>query len=67
MEQERPQAQPVNRRSFMRLAGQGVGAAGVGAISLAAGSAARAEEAAKPQSGYRETDHVRAYYELARM
>ena len=50
MEQERPEAQPVSRRSFMRLAGQGVGAAGVGAISLAAGSAARAEEAAKPQS-----------------
>ncbi len=67
MAQERPEAQPVSRRSFMRLAGQGVGAAGVAAVSLAAGGAAKAEQAAKPQPGYRETDHVRAYYELARM
>jgi hypothetical protein len=67
MEHERKQAQAVSRRSFIRLAGQGAGAAGVGAVSLATGSAAKAEEPPAPQQGYRETDHVRAYYELARM
>jgi hypothetical protein len=67
MEQERPEAQAVSRFNFMRLAGQGAGAAGVGAISLATQDAAKAEESPQRRGGYRETDHVRSYYELARM
>ncbi|MGH6906154.1 MAG: twin-arginine translocation signal domain-containing protein [Geminicoccaceae bacterium] len=67
MEHERQEAQAVSRRGFMRLAGQGAGVAGVGAISLATPDAAKADEAPQPGRGYRETDHVRSYYELARM
>jgi hypothetical protein len=67
MEHEQQEAQAVSRRGFMRLAGRGAGAAG-GAISLAVGNAAEAKEAPAPRSsGYRETDHVRSYYELAKM
>jgi hypothetical protein len=67
MEHERPEARAVSRRGFMRLAGQGAGVAGVGAISLATPDAAKADEAPQQRRGYRETDHVRSYYELARM
>ena len=68
MEHEQQEAQAVSRRGFMRLAGRGAGAAGAGAISLAVGNAAEAKEAPAPRSsGYRETDHVRSFYELAKM
>jgi hypothetical protein len=68
MEQERQEAQTVSRRGFMRLAGQGAGAAGTGAIALATtGKVAKADDVPAPRSGYRESDHVRAYYELARL
>jgi hypothetical protein len=55
----------VGRRDFFRKAG--AGAAGAAAVGLAAGPAAAVE--AKPSvetSGYRETDHVKKYYELAK-
>jgi hypothetical protein len=68
MEHERQEAQAVSRRGFIRLAAQGTGAAGAGAVGLAAASVAQADEApARRNSGYRESDHVRAYYELARL
>jgi hypothetical protein len=67
MEHERQEAQAVSRRGFMRLAGQGAGAAGTGAIVLAAGKVVEADDVPALRRGYRGSDHVRAYYELARM
>lgn len=57
------------RRGFFRLvAGAGV-AAGTGALILR-GTPQRADAAAKSPTasaaGYRETDHIRKYYETAR-
>ena len=55
------------RRDFLKLAGLGAGAAGVAAAGIT-----RAEakvEAAKPEDcsrGYRESEHVKKYYALAR-
>jgi len=56
------------RRAFFRKAGIGVGAAGVVAVGLSGKSA---EAAVKPdkdfkKSAYRETEHVKRFYELAR-
>lgn len=54
----------AGRRDFFKKAGLGAGAA---AVSMTAGKAV-AVEATPPAntSGYRETDHVRKFYELAR-
>lgn len=58
----------IGRRDFLRTAGLGAGAAGVAAVALRSPSAKAALAGdAKPNSGgYRETDHVKRYYELAR-
>ena len=55
------------RRAFFKKAGIGAGAAGVVAAGLS-GNSAKAE--VKPgkdfkQGAYRETEHVKRYYELA--
>ena len=53
----------TDRRGFLKLAGVGVAASGAAA---AVGSQAKAAES-KPREGlYRETDHVKRFYELAR-
>ena len=61
----RPQSADFKRRRFLfALSATSVGAA---APALATTSAAQtASEAAKP-SGYRETEHVRDYYDSARL
>ncbi len=58
----------VGRRDFFRKAGLGVGAAGAAAVGLAAkpGAAAEPSETAPGSAGYRETAHVKKYYELSR-
>lgn len=54
----------ADRRSFLKLAGVGAAA---GATALVGGEkATQAGEATGKVSLYRETDHVRRYYELAR-
>jgi hypothetical protein len=53
----------ADRRSFLKLAGAGVVSGG--AVAAAAAPAAAEEDKGKP-SLYRETDHVKRYYELAR-
>jgi hypothetical protein len=54
----------ADRRSFLKLAGAGAAAGGA---ALATGeSKAEAGEAKRQPSLYRETEHVRRYYELAR-
>ncbi len=53
------------RRDFLRLAGLGTVAAGAAAV--VGGEPARAEVSANGRRlGYRETEQVRKYYELAR-
>lgn len=52
----------TDRRDFLKLAGAGVASG----AAVAAGSPASATEA-KPREGlYRETDHIKRYYELAK-
>ena len=55
----------AGRRDFLKLASLGAVAGGV---AMAAGQkAAEADEAVSDTSaGYRETEHVKKYYELAR-
>jgi hypothetical protein len=54
----------ADRRSFLKLAGSGVA---VVPAALASEKPAEAAAAAKPTRAlYRETEHVRRYYELAR-
>jgi hypothetical protein len=54
----------TDRRSFLKLAGLGT----VGTVAAAASTvtASAAEDAPKSDSSYRETEHVRRAYELAR-
>ena len=54
-----------DRRSFMRLAGLGAGVAGA-SIGLGAAEANASEASAAAPGGYRETDHVKTYYRMAR-
>lgn len=56
------------RRKFIRGAGVGIGAVGAVALSLPAGRAKAAAESPSgtASSGYRETEHVRKAYGLAR-
>lgn len=56
---------PSTRRDFFKTAGLGGAAAAVAATGLAPAPAEAAE--AKPETqGYRETAHVKRYYELAK-
>ncbi|MCG8359654.1 MAG: formate dehydrogenase [Kiloniellales bacterium] len=66
--QEKQKETSLGRRDFFRKAGLGAGAAGVAAVGLAAGKAAAAEPAVTGAgaAGYRETAHVKKYYELSR-
>ena len=52
----------TDRRGFLKLAGAGVASG----AAVAAGSPATAAET-KPREGlYRETDHIKRYYEVAK-
>lgn len=59
-----------DRRDFFKKSGFGIGAAGALAIGLSGGPANAAVKSDGrldfKKSAYRETDHVRRYYELAR-
>jgi hypothetical protein len=54
----------ADRRSFLKLAG--AGAVAGGAALVTGEKKAEAAEAKPGGSLYRETDHIRRYYELAR-
>lgn len=62
---QKQQASQVARRDLLKLAGLGGAAAGAAAIAASSQTEA-ATEPAKAKSGYRETAHVRKYYELAK-
>lgn len=53
----------ADRRSFLKLAGA---SAAAGGAALLPAAAVAAEGARETTSLYRETEHVRRYYELAR-
>ena len=55
-----------SRRDFLKAAGITGGAAGVAAVALASKSATAAAPESGKTSGYRETEHVKKYYESAR-
>jgi len=55
----------IKRRDFLRAAGLG-GAAGAAAMATGIGSAAAATPDRAADGGYRETAHVKKYYETAR-
>ena len=54
----------TDRRGFLKLAGLGAAAGGT---ALVAGEAVAADQPASPTAaGYRETEHVKTFYETAR-
>jgi hypothetical protein len=65
---EKKEVTPLGRRDFFKKASLGAGVVGAAAASLSSSGA----KAAKPQTsssgraGYRETEHVKKFYELAR-
>jgi nitrous oxide reductase len=58
----------ADRRRFLKMAGLGAAVTGA-AVGLAGRPVAAAQPAAsgKTAAGYRETEHVKRYYALARM
>ena len=54
------------RRELFRAAGMGVGALGAAAVGMTAAAPEAKADDAKAGAGYRETDHVRTFYELSR-
>jgi hypothetical protein len=57
----------LGRRDFFKKAGLGAGALGAAAVGLSGQEAGAAEPGGSPnRAGYRETLHVKKYYELAR-
>jgi len=63
------QPETRSRRSFLKLAGSSVvggGAAAAVALTAAGPAAAETEAESKPGQLYRETEHVKRYYELAK-
>jgi len=61
-------AAKLGRRDFFRKAGLGAGVAGAAAVGLSAskGNAAVPDKAVAKGEGYRETEHVKKFYELAK-
>jgi len=58
-------SEKVGRRHFLKLAGLSA-ASGGAALTLGKDDAVASEAEADGASGYRETDHVKTYYKLAR-
>jgi hypothetical protein len=55
-----------DRRSFLKLAGASVVGGGAAAMTAVAPAAAETDAEPKPGQLYRETEHVKRYYELAK-
>ncbi len=56
----------VTRRDFMTKAGYSATIAGAATLATATGASASVEDRDRKSSGYRETDHIRTYYDLAK-
>jgi len=61
----RKETRNVGRRDLLKLAGLG-GVAGAAAVAASGRTAEAAVETGGKASGYRETEHVRKYYDLAK-
>jgi hypothetical protein len=57
----------VDRRNFLKQAGVVIGTAGTAAAAGSAEALAKTDDAPEQAAGYRETEHVRTYYKLARL
>lgn len=66
MSTRKQSADEVDRRRVLKGAGLAVGAAAVTAASAAKDAVAAPAEDKPQHSGYRESEHVRTYYKLAR-
>ena len=64
MKQGKDRPEP-DRRSFLKLAGVGIATGGV-AMAMGKDPAQSREEEPSESGGYRETEHVRTYYDLAK-
>lgn len=60
---DHPEKPTAKRREFLKLVGLGSVA---GAATLVTGKPAAADEPKSQSPGYRETEHIRKYYETAR-
>lgn len=56
----------IGRRAFIRKTGMGAGALGAAAVALGGTGPAEAAAEAAAGTGYRETEHVKTYYKLAK-
>lgn len=56
----------VGRREFLRTIGAGAGLAAAVAVPLATEAAATETDAEKKKARYRETDHVKKFYQVNR-
>lgn len=61
-----PEAVVADRRSFLKRAGAGIVTTGAAVVGAATGTEAAPESASKSEPLYRETAHVRRYYDIAR-
>ena len=65
---ESKKRKPASRRDFLKTAGLGVGVAAVSGTALKVKtSEARDKNEARGSTGYRESEHIKKYYELARI
>ena len=64
--QKQETAKTPSRRDFFKTASLGAGAAAIGAVGLGAAPKA-ATAVASTGAGYRESEHVKRYYELAKI
>jgi hypothetical protein len=66
MRKDKSDAAKVDRRSFLKQAGVVIGTAGTAAAAGSTEVLAKTDEPQGQAAGYRETEHVRTYYKLAR-
>ena len=67
MDMKQDKSKPItDRRGFLKLLGAGVAGGGAALGTGAAAAASDDDVAGRKGSGYRETKHVRTYYDLAK-
>lgn len=59
-------ARDLARRDFFKQVGLGAAVAGTTAVAVSSGASAAGEATRTGSVGYRETAHVKTYYELAK-
>jgi hypothetical protein len=67
MRKDKREPAKVDRRNFLKQAGVVIGTAGTAAAAGSTEVLAKTDDASSEAAGYRETEHVRTYYKLARL